>query len=59
MRIATHVRPDTRTHKRITAPEITARKAGEPIVRSPPTTPTPRHHDPFVDFLLVGDSLAW
>jgi 3-methyl-2-oxobutanoate hydroxymethyltransferase len=45
--------------KRITAPEITARKGGEPIVSlTAYHAHTAAIADPFVDFLLVGDSLG-
>jgi 3-methyl-2-oxobutanoate hydroxymethyltransferase len=45
--------------KRITAPEITARKGGEPIVSlTAYHAHTARIADPHVDFLLVGDSLG-
>ncbi|MEZ5773419.1 MAG: 3-methyl-2-oxobutanoate hydroxymethyltransferase [Hyphomicrobiaceae bacterium] len=45
--------------KRITAPEIAARKGGEPIVSlTAYHAHTARIADPFVDFLLVGDSLG-
>jgi 3-methyl-2-oxobutanoate hydroxymethyltransferase len=45
--------------KRITAPEITARKGGEPIVSlTSYHAHTAAIADPFVDFLLVGDSLG-
>jgi len=46
-------------HKRITAPEISARKRGEPIVSlTSYHAHTAAIADPFVDFLLVGDSLG-
>ena len=45
--------------KRITAPEIMARKGGEPIVSlTSYHAHTAAIADPFVDFLLVGDSLG-
>ena len=45
--------------KRITAPEITARKGREPIVSlTSYHAHTAAIADPFVDFLLVGDSLG-
>ena len=45
--------------KRITAPEITARKGREPIVSlTAYHAHTAAIADPFVDFLLVGDSLG-
>jgi 3-methyl-2-oxobutanoate hydroxymethyltransferase len=45
--------------KRITAPEIAARKGGEPIVSlTSYHAHTAAIADPFVDFLLVGDSLG-
>ena len=45
--------------KRITAPEITARKGGEPIVSlTAYHAHTAAIANPFVDFLLVGDSLG-
>lgn len=45
--------------RRITAPEITARKGGEPIVSlTAYHAHTAAIADPFVDFLLVGDSLG-
>jgi 3-methyl-2-oxobutanoate hydroxymethyltransferase len=46
-------------HKRITAPELTARKGREPIVSlTSYHAHTAAIADPFVDFLLVGDSLG-
>src|SRR5258706_6665518 len=46
-------------HKRITAPEITSRKGGEPIVAlTSYHAHTAAIADPFVDLLLVGDSLG-
>jgi 3-methyl-2-oxobutanoate hydroxymethyltransferase len=45
--------------KRVTAPDITARKGGEPIVSlTAYHAHTARIIDPYVDFLLVGDSLG-
>ena len=45
--------------KRITVPEIRARKGGEPIVSlTAYTTNVARYLDPNVDMLLVGDSLG-
>jgi 3-methyl-2-oxobutanoate hydroxymethyltransferase len=45
--------------RRITAPEITSRKGGEPIVSlTSYHAHTAAIADPFVDFLLVGDSLG-
>lgn len=45
--------------KRITVPEIRARKGGEPIVSlTAYTTNVAKYLDPHVDFLLVGDSLG-
>jgi len=45
--------------KRITTPEIAARKGGEPIVSlTSYHAHTAAIADPFVDFLLVGDSLG-
>ena len=45
--------------KRTTAPDITARTGGEPIVSlTAYHAHTARIADPFVDFLLVGDSLG-
>jgi 3-methyl-2-oxobutanoate hydroxymethyltransferase len=45
--------------KRITAPEIAARKGGEPVVvLTAYSVSTARHLDPHVDILLVGDSLG-
>jgi 3-methyl-2-oxobutanoate hydroxymethyltransferase len=45
--------------KRTTAPDITARKGGEPIVSlTAYHAHTARIADPYVDFLLVGDSLG-
>jgi len=45
--------------KRTTAPDITARKGSEPIVSlTAYHAHTARIADPFVDFLLVGDSLG-
>src|SRR5206468_4876556 len=44
---------------RITAPQIRARKGGEPIVSlTSYHAHTARIIDPFVDFILVGDSLG-
>jgi len=44
---------------RITVPDITARKGGEPIVcLTSISTPTAKLLDPHVDLLLVGDSLG-
>ena len=47
--------------KRITVPELRARKGAEPIVSlTAYHAHTARYVDPYVDFLLVGDSLeAW
>lgn len=48
-----------RQSQRITVPEITARKGGEPIVcLTAYTTPMAEWLDPHVDLLLVGDSLG-
>ena len=45
--------------KRTTAPDITARKGGDPIVSlTAYHAHTARIADPYVDFLLVGDSLG-
>jgi 3-methyl-2-oxobutanoate hydroxymethyltransferase len=45
--------------KRLTAPDIAARKAAEPIVSlTAYTAPAARIADPHCDFLLVGDSLG-
>lgn len=45
--------------KRITAPELQARKGGDPIaVLTAYTAPTAKSLDPHVDCLLVGDSLG-
>lgn len=45
--------------RRITAPQITARKGGDPIVSlTAYHAHTAAIADPFVDFLLVGDSLG-
>lgn len=45
--------------KRITAPELQARKGGDPIaVLTAYTAPTAKALDPHVDCLLVGDSLG-
>ena len=45
--------------KRITAPELTARKGGEPIaVLTAYTAPMAQFLDEHVDCLLVGDSLG-
>ena len=45
--------------KRVTVPDIRARKGGEPIVSlTAYTAPVARVLDPHVDFLLVGDSLG-
>ena len=47
------------SQKRVTAPEITARKGREPIVSlTSYHAHTAAIADPFVDFLLVGDSLG-
>ncbi|MBI1261507.1 MAG: 3-methyl-2-oxobutanoate hydroxymethyltransferase [Rhizobiales bacterium] len=47
------------TIKRVTVPEIRARKGGEPIVSlTAYHAHTARYIDPYVDFLLVGDSLG-
>ncbi|MGE5540390.1 MAG: 3-methyl-2-oxobutanoate hydroxymethyltransferase [Gemmatimonas sp.] len=49
----------TERPKTMTAPEIAARKGGEPIVcLTAYTTPMARRLDPHVDILLVGDSLG-
>lgn len=43
----------------LTVPDIAARKGGEPIVSlTAYTTPIARRLDPYVDILLVGDSLG-
>ncbi len=48
-----------KTIKRITAPQIAARKGGEPIVSlTAYHAHTAALIDPFVDFMLVGDSLG-
>ncbi len=45
--------------KRVTAPEITARKGGDPIVSlTSYHAHTAAIADKYVDFLLVGDSLG-
>jgi 3-methyl-2-oxobutanoate hydroxymethyltransferase len=45
--------------KRVTAPDITARKGGQPIVSlTAYHAHTAKIIDPYVDFLLVGDSLG-
>src|SRR5438874_13553852 len=45
--------------KRISAPDIAARKGGDPIVAlTSYHAHTARILDPYVDFLLVGDSLG-
>ncbi|NIJ43409.1 3-methyl-2-oxobutanoate hydroxymethyltransferase [Parvibaculum indicum] len=45
--------------RRITVPEIRARKGGDPIVSlTSYHAHTARYVDPYVDFLLVGDSLG-
>src|SRR5215213_6770108 len=45
--------------KRLTAPDIRARKGGEPIVSlTSYHAHTARIVDPYVDFILVGDSLG-
>jgi 3-methyl-2-oxobutanoate hydroxymethyltransferase len=45
--------------KRVTAPDVTARKGGEPIVSlTAYHAHTASIIDPYVDFLLVGDSLG-
>lgn len=50
---------ETARPKAFTVPEITARKGGEPIVcLTAYTTPMARHLDPYVDILLVGDSVG-
>lgn len=47
------------TQKRLTAPQIFARKGGEPIVSlTAYSATTARLVDPHCDFILVGDSLA-
>ncbi len=47
------------TPKRLTAPQITGKKGGEPIVSlTAYHAHTARIADPYVDFLLVGDSLG-
>lgn len=47
------------TIKRVTVPEIRARKGAEPIVSlTAYHAHTARYLDPYVDFLLVGDSLG-
>jgi len=46
-------------HRGITIPQIRARKGGEPIVcLTAYSTPMARFLDPYVDLLLVGDSLG-
>ena len=56
--VAMSAQPPT-PQKRITAPEITARKGREPIVSlTSYHAHTAAIADPFVDFLLVGDSLG-
>jgi 3-methyl-2-oxobutanoate hydroxymethyltransferase len=47
------------SRRRVTVPELTARKGGTPIVSlTAYTTPMARQLDPYVDMLLVGDSLG-
>jgi 3-methyl-2-oxobutanoate hydroxymethyltransferase len=47
------------SRRRVTVPELTARKGGTPIVSlTAYTTPMARQLDPHVDMLLVGDSLG-
>jgi 3-methyl-2-oxobutanoate hydroxymethyltransferase len=49
----------SRRTKRITVPELMARKGGEPIVSlTAYTAPMAKFLDPYVDILLVGDSLG-
>ena len=51
--------PTQQPAKRIAAPDIAARKGGEPIVSlTAYHAHTARILDPYVDFLLVGDSLG-
>ncbi len=46
-------------NKRVTVPDITARKGGEPIVSlTAYTTPMAKILDPHVDLLLVGDTMG-
>ena len=53
-----HSRPIKRT-RRITAPQITARKNGEPIVcLTAYDAPTAEIMDPHCDLILVGDSVG-
>lgn len=47
------------TTRRVTAPDIRSRKGGEPIVAlTAYTAPVGRFMDPYVDLILVGDSLG-
>jgi 3-methyl-2-oxobutanoate hydroxymethyltransferase len=47
------------SRRRVTVPELTARKGGTPIVSlTAYTTPMARQLDPYVDMPLVGDSLG-
>src|SRR5262245_14446478 len=49
----------TETVRRVTAPDIRARKGGEPIVcLTAYTTPVAQILDPHCDLLLVGDSVG-
>jgi len=51
--------PATTKTKRVSVPDLQARKGGEPIVSlTAYTTPMAKSLDPHVDFLLVGDSLG-
>ncbi len=51
--------PAKKKIKRMTVPEITARKGGEPIVSlTAYTAPMAKILDPHVDFLLVGDTMG-
>ena len=53
-----HTRPVARA-RRITAPQITARKGGEPVVcLTAYDAPTAEIIDPHVDLILVGDSVG-
>jgi len=53
-----HSRPVKRA-RRITAPQITARKGGEPVVcLTAYDAPTAEIMDEHVDLILVGDSLG-
>jgi 3-methyl-2-oxobutanoate hydroxymethyltransferase len=57
--MSSHATPPAGVQKRFTAPQIQARKGGEPIVSlTAYHAHTARIADPHVEFLLVGDSLG-